>query len=97
MTPSKCNFIVFSLNKKNDDHENIDNKLFGNHWFQAAIRLKSNQSIKNQIQYIKAACIKRLNVLKILSYKKWGLSKTLTEIYKSLIRSLLESSSIIYP
>jgi hypothetical protein len=98
MAPSKCNFIVFSSNKKNDDHKHIDIKLFGDHWFQASIRFESNLSFKNQIQYIKPACIKRLNVLKILSNKKWGLSKkTLTEIYKSLIRSLLEFSSIIYP
>ena len=34
---------------------------------------KNDLSIKIKIQYIKAAWIKTLNVLKILSNKKWGL------------------------
>jgi hypothetical protein len=39
-----------------------------------------------------------MNILKILSNKSWGLSaKTLNNVYNSLIRSLLEYSSIIYP
>ena len=39
-----------------------------------------------------------MNVLKVLSNKSWGLSiKTLTDVYNSLIRSLMEYSSIIYP
>jgi hypothetical protein len=42
--------------------------------------------------------MKRVNILKVLSNKSWGLSvKNLNQVYNSLIRSLLEYSSIIYP
>ena len=62
------------------------------------IRFDCHISFKNQVSYMKETYIKRINVLKVLSNKKWGLSvKTLTNIYKSLIRSLLEYSSITYP
>jgi hypothetical protein len=38
-----------------------------------------------------------MNVLKVLSNKSWVLStETLNNVYNSLIRSLLEYSSIIY-
>jgi hypothetical protein len=41
--------------------------------------------------------MKRVNVLKVLSNKSWGLTvNTLNQVYNSLIRSLLEYSSIIY-
>ena len=40
----------------------------------------------------------RSNVLKVLSNKSCGLSiKNLTDVYNSLIRSLLDYSSILYP
>ena len=104
MATNKCNYIVFSSNKKNQEHEYIDIKLFENKITPnknpvfLGIRFDNHLSFKNQIEYMTAACIKRLNVLKVLANKKWGLSiKTLTSIYKSLIRSLLEYSSIIYP
>jgi hypothetical protein len=65
---------------------------------QSGIRFDSHLTFKNQLLYLKDACLKRLNILKVLSNKKWGLTiKTLTDIYKSLIRSLLDYSSIIYP
>jgi hypothetical protein len=39
-----------------------------------------------------------MNIIKVLSNKKWGISiKTLTEVYNSLIRSLMDYSSILYP
>ena len=42
--------------------------------------------------------MKRINVIKVLANKSWGLNiKTLNQVYNSLIRSLLEYSSIIYP
>ena len=62
------------------------------------MRFDKHLTFKNQINYLKEACLKRLNVIKVLSNRSWGLSvKTLTEVYNSLIRSLLEYSSIIYP
>jgi hypothetical protein len=62
------------------------------------IRFDKYLSFKNQLNYLKDVGIKRMNVLKVLSKKSWGLSiKTLTDVYNSLIRSLMEYSSIIYP
>jgi hypothetical protein len=62
------------------------------------IRFDKHLSFKNQLRYLKESCLKRMNVLKVLSNKSWGLStETLNNVYNSLIRSLLEYSSIIYP
>jgi hypothetical protein len=95
IAPHKCNYIVFTANKKNDAESQIDIKLFGveiqlceNPVF-LGIRFDKHLTFKNQIQYMKDACLKRLNVLKVLSNKSWGLTvKILTDVYKSLIRSL---------
>ena len=62
------------------------------------IRFDKHLTFINQLNFLKDAVLKRINILKVLSNKSWGLSiKTLNEIYNSLIRSLLEYSSIIYP
>jgi hypothetical protein len=104
MAPQKCNYIVFSNNKSNQEEEDLDIKLFGENINKSdnptflGIRFDKYISFKNQLDYLKDACMKRINVLKVLSNKSWGLSKhTLTQVYNSLIRSLLEYSSIIYP
>ena len=104
MAPHKCNYIVFSNNKSNQEEEDLDIKLFGENINKSdnptflGIRFDKYISFKNQLDYLKEACMKRINVLKVLSNKSWGLSKhTLTQVYNSLIRSLLEYSSIIYP
>ena len=40
----------------------------------------------------------RLNIIKILAYKTWQLTKqTLIQIYNVLIRSVIEYSAIIAP
>jgi hypothetical protein len=101
---NKCNYIVFSNNKSNQEEEDLDIKLFGENINKSdnptflGIRFDKYKSFKNQLDYLKEACMKRINVLKVLSNKSWGLIKhTLTQVYNSLIRSLLEYSSIIYP
>jgi hypothetical protein len=62
------------------------------------IRFDKHLSFKNKLSYLNEACLKRLKIIKHLSNKSWGISpKTLTQVYNSLIRSLLNYSSIIYP
>ena len=102
MAPQKCNYIVFSSCKASDTKMNL--KLFDAPISACAdttflgIRFDQQISFKNQISYLKDACVKRMNILKVLSNKSWGLSiETMTTIYNSLIRSLMEYSSIIYP
>ena len=104
MAPHKCNFIVFSNDTSNARANNIDIKLFGAHINRSVnttflgIRFDKHLSFKIQISYLRDSCIKQMNILKIISNKNWGLSiKTLNNVYNSLIRSLLEYSSIIYP
>ena len=49
------------------------------------------------IRYIKAKCLKALNLLKVLSNTSWGADRpTLLHLYRSLIRSKLDYGSVVY-
>ena len=49
------------------------------------------------IKYLKAKCLKALNLLKVLSHTSWGADRTtLLHLYRSLIRSKLDYGSIVY-
>ena len=49
------------------------------------------------IRYIKAKCLKALNLLRVLSNTSWGADRTtLLHLYRSLIRSKLDYGSIVY-
>ena len=49
------------------------------------------------IRYIKAKCLKALNLMKVLSNTSWGADRsTLLYLYRSLIRSKLDYGSIVY-
>ena len=49
------------------------------------------------IKYLKAKCLKTLNLLKVLSHTDWGADRTvLLQLYRSLIRSKLDYGSIVY-
>ena len=49
------------------------------------------------IKYVKAKCLKALNLLKVLSHTSWGADRTtLFHLYRSLIRSKLDDGSIVY-
>ncbi|RNA39256.1 hypothetical protein BpHYR1_025639 [Brachionus plicatilis] len=58
--------VVFSRYKKESDNLNL--KIYGN-------RIVSQKEIKF-LDEIKERCNKRLNIIKILSNKKWGLNQT---------------------
>ena len=48
------------------------------------------------IKYLKAKCLKSLNILKVLSHTTWGADRTtLLQLYRSLIRSKLDYGSIV--
>ena len=43
------------------------------------------------IKYLKAKCLKALNLLKVLSHTSWGADRTtLLKLYRSLVRSKLD-------
>ena len=49
------------------------------------------------IKYLKAKCLKALNLLKALSHTNWGEDRTVPlQLYQSLIRSKLDYGSIVY-
>ena len=49
------------------------------------------------IKYLKAKCLKALNLLKVLSHTNWGADRiVLLQMYRSLIRSKLDYGSIVY-
>ena len=49
------------------------------------------------IRYVKAKCLKALNLMKVLSNTSWGADRsTLLYLYRSLIRSKLDYGSIVY-
>ena len=49
------------------------------------------------IEYLKAKCLKALNLLKVLSHTSWGADRTtLLKLYQSLVRSKLDYGCIIY-
>ena len=54
-------------------------------------------SFIQHIKYLKAKCLKALNLLKVLSHTDWGADRTvLLQLYRSLIRSKLDYGSIVY-
>ena len=49
------------------------------------------------IKYLKAKCLKALNLLKVLSHTSWGADRTtLLKLYRSLVGSKLDYGCIIY-
>ena len=49
------------------------------------------------IKYVKAKCLKALNLLKVLSHTSWVADRTtLLHVYRSLIRSKLDYGSLVY-
>ena len=54
-------------------------------------------SMATHITYLKAKCLKALNLLKALSHTSWGADRTtLLKLYRSLVRSKLDYGCIIY-
>ena len=95
--PSKCSYTVFTKGKKNAEEQNFSFKMYGESISKVndpkflGIRFDPYLSGKNQVDYIRSANIDRLNIIKIISHKSWQLdASTVTKLYQSLIRSLIE-------
>jgi hypothetical protein len=104
MHPKKCNQMLFNINSNKQLNKKHSFKLHNE-------TIPSCESLKflgitfdlglnflEHVKDIKKKCINRLNIIKILSNKKWKLNhKTLTSIYLALIRSIMDYSSFIMP
>jgi hypothetical protein len=100
MAPSKCQFTVFG----NGKNEKLD---FGLTLFGGKIPYEVNPTslgivfdsklnFKAHITKLKEKCASRLNIIKIISHKSWGLAtKTLTAVYSSLVGSCLDYSALM--
>ncbi|RNA16145.1 RNA-directed DNA polymerase from mobile element jockey-like [Brachionus plicatilis] len=89
--------VVFSRYKKDSDNLNL--KIYGNRIVSQkeikflGIKFDSKLNFNILVDEIKERCNNRLNIIKILSNKKWGLNQnTLGNLYKSLVGSILEYS-----
>ena len=57
----------------------------------------SNLTFHAHIQNLLTRCRKALNIIKVLSYSNWGSdSKTLIELFRTLVRSKLDYGCFIY-
>jgi hypothetical protein len=103
MAPNRCNYTIFFHSKKDGKLElniilnkekllkNVKPSFLG-------IRIDPALNFNNQVEYLFETCHIRLKCIKILSQKSYKLEhKTLVQIYFSLIRSVMESSAIIFP
>ena len=111
MAPEKCNYSIFSKyfrggdkGKKGFNTEKFDLKFFNksiqlnNEPTFLGVRFDKFFTFKNQIKHVRGNCIKRLNIIKVLSHKSWKINnQTLITIYKSLIRSLIDYSLFLFP
>jgi len=101
--PHKCNFIVLTKYGSSEDRDKIDLRLYGNKLSYEAnpkflgITLDENLSFEKHVETIRASCIGRMNVLKIITYSKWQLQlRTKITVYKSIIRSLVDYCAFLY-
>ena len=61
------------------------------------ILFDSKLSFIPHTKYLKAKCLKALNLLKVLSHTSWGADRTtLLKLYRSLVQSKLDYGCIIY-
>ena len=111
MAPEKCSYTIFSLSYKSGDKgtkgvikEELNLSMYNksisknNEPLFLGMRFDKYMCFKNQVKYLKKSCNDRLNIIKVLSHKSWNIDTfTLLNLYKSLVRSLLDYSIFIYP
>jgi hypothetical protein len=111
MAPDKCVQSIFSLNKKAGEKgkKGFNNEKLSIKIYDKEIKLDNNAiflgmrfdkylTFSNQILYLKRCCNERLNLIKVLGHKSWNLDiNTKLQMYKALVRSLLDYSLFIFP
>ena len=104
MATNKCNYILFSRNKKNRASEILNLKLYNDHINKAnevqflGITFDSYLSFNSNVAMVRKKCLNRLNLIKILSGKRWQLNEnTLVSLQKSLEQSLIDYSIFTWP
>ena len=103
MAPTKCSFLVFSKNNTSESSK-LSLKLFGeilpvndDPTFRG-IRFDNHLTFNNQLAYLQSTRMQRMSILRVVSNRSWGLSvKTRELLYQTLIRSVVEYSSILFP
>jgi len=61
------------------------------------MRFDTRMTWSTHINYVRDRCRKRLNLMRAVSGRKWGASKnTLLQIYRALIRSIIDYGAIAY-
>ena len=104
MAPEKCAYIIFSKNKKSQHLEwlklRLGEKSIPNESIEGikflGITLDRYCNFNKHIESLKSKSIDRINIIKHLSSKKYCLNEnTLIQLYKSIVRSVIDYSSII--
>ena len=99
LAPHKCQYIVFS-NKHVADEFNLT--IYGqkvnkdDHPKFLGVTFDRKLNYNSQIDIIVSKCNTRIGLIKTLAHRFWALDKsTLVNIYKSLIRSLIDYSALM--
>ena len=88
MARQKCNFIIISQNNK--ENEKLELNFFDANLSQVynttflGIRFDKSLTISHQIEYLQNSCINRLNFLKEISKRSFGLKITTLNIYSCI-------------
>ena len=76
---------------------------YGNHMNKFVIKIEwilsscVAKTFEPHIKYLKARCLKPLNILKVRSRTEWGAEQTnLLKLYRSLVRSKLDYGCLVY-
>ena len=100
--PHKCSYTIFARSKKATAIR-INLKMYDTHINEEknpkflGLVFDSGLTGKNHMEKIKKTCTSRLNIIRLLTHKSWGLKKeTLVQIYRSLIRSVIEYTGLSY-
>jgi hypothetical protein len=104
MATAKCNYVIFSKEKRNNKNENLK-IILNNETIKRSdtitflgITFDRYLSFGENVDKVRNKCMNRLNLLKILSHSSWHLSNnTKLALYKSLIRSVLDYSLFSWP